>query len=637
VNEFAGQESPRGDFSVWQLMHKTSHCDSLRRPGQRALSMPLRKSLPFLAVTVAILTIGASYWHVHAPYPLEYERFGVGLAESASGILKYDLEALGAGWYLNWGVAMEPPHPNGVAFLQTVRLEDGSPTLSEAYLTTLVQANPGAVWQIGNEPDSIWLDNATPEQYAQAYHELYHIIKAADPTAQVANGGLVQATPIRLLYLERIWEAYQNFYGEEMPVDVWTVHGFILNEERYGWGADIPPGMSDRVDLAVRRDIQDHDDMTIFEEQIVAFRQWMYDHGQREKPLLVNEYGILMPADIGGFGDGRVIAFMYATFEYFRTAKDGGLGYSADGDRLVQAWAWYSLDDDTYSGDRTIGWGYNGDLFTGAYTKTMTALGLAYAGYVTQTVGIGPAYTDLAPLKLQADLTGATWGQTATITLTAEVANHGRQPADAVEVRFWDGDPDAGGTLIGAPETIPQVPGRYEGTGVVSVTWTTLVSGTHDIWIDVDPPPGTVSESDEGNNRQAFQVNLEGDLLPDLYFTPPIPLLEGDAVTVTLTAEVTNAGPAGVPEGAEVQFWMGEAGQEVLVASQELGSLTAGAAVELSTALSFTVPGLYRLTVEVDPADVIVEAREENNSAEGLLLVATARVYLPVVLRSATP
>ena len=37
---------------------------------------------------------------------------------------------------------------------------------------------------------------------------------------------------------------------------------------------------------------------------------------------------------------------MIDTFDYFLNAADCNLGMRADGCRLVQRWAWYSLDDD---------------------------------------------------------------------------------------------------------------------------------------------------------------------------------------------------------------------------------------------------------------------------------------------------
>jgi hypothetical protein len=133
----------------------------------------------------------------------------------------------------------------------------------------------------------------------------------------------------------------------------------------------------------------------------------------------------------------------------------------------------------------------------------MTALGEGFAEYVQPLVG--PDYTDLYPLRLQADPAVAIWGETETVTLTAEVANYGRQPAEMVEVRLWEGDPDAGGTLVIPPQVIQQVPGRYEGTGVISATWTPPAGGSHTFWVEVDPA-GVVAESNEENNRLSQTV-----------------------------------------------------------------------------------------------------------------------------------
>jgi hypothetical protein len=159
-------------------------------------------------------------------------------------------------------------------------------------------------------------------------------------------------------------------YGEPIPVDVWNVHGFILREERGTWGIDIPPGIS--VDQGRLFDIEDHDNVEIFREQIVTFRRWMKDNGERDKPLIVSEYGILMPAEYG-FSHERVQGFLYASFDFFLTATDADLGYPADSYRLVQRWAWYSLSDTAFPA---------GNLFD-PVTGQITPLGLAYGSYTS--------------------------------------------------------------------------------------------------------------------------------------------------------------------------------------------------------------------------------------------------------------
>jgi hypothetical protein len=249
--------------------------------------------------------------------------------------------------------------------------EDGFRPESEV-LRAAASANPGGIWLIGNEPDVRWQDNTTPERYAVLYHEIYHLIKEADPASRMAIGGVSQPTPLRLAYLERVLTTYEERFGEPMPVDVWNVHNFILREERDSWGVDIPPGMD--ADTGVLREIDDHDDMDIFRSQIVAFRRWLADHGQRDRPLVVSEYGILMPSDYG-FDDERVQAFMHATFDLFLTAVDGEVGYPADDNRLVQWWNWFSLESHIYPTGNLC------DTLSG----TPTDIGAAFARYVSST------------------------------------------------------------------------------------------------------------------------------------------------------------------------------------------------------------------------------------------------------------
>lgn len=270
-------------------------------------------------------------------------RVGVGLALGA--ITDYPWGDGAPGWYLSWGVKAAPAGSPAIRFAQMVRVHAGRFTPDLAAIRAAARANPGATWLIGNEPDVVWQDNATPEQYAAQYGILYPAIKAADPAAQVAIGGVSQPTPLRMAYLDRILAAYRAQFGAAMPVDVWNVHAFILREERGAWGVDIPPGMAE--DAGTLYEIGDHAAMAIFRQQIVDFRRWMAERGLRDKPLIVSEYGILMPESYG-FPPELVADFMVDTFDFFLTAQDDEIGYPADENRLVQAFCWYSIADTMY-------------------------------------------------------------------------------------------------------------------------------------------------------------------------------------------------------------------------------------------------------------------------------------------------
>ncbi|MDX9829549.1 MAG: hypothetical protein RBU35_04740 [Anaerolineae bacterium] len=303
-----------------------------------------------------------------APPSLYSLRERVGLGSGGQRVTAEIANLLGFGWYLDWAVRPAGFRSAGVSYMPMIRLKDGQIHPSGDALLAAVDALPGALWLIGNEPDVKWQDSVTAEAYAEVYHGLYALLKGRDPTCQVAIGGVSQPTPLRLRYLDRILEVYRQRYGQEMPVDVWNVHNFVLREERGSWGVDIPPGMDDAAGRLY--EIGDHDDLDLFRRQLVEFRRWMKERGQQNKPLIVTEYGILMPNEYG-FPPEAVRQFMLGTFEIMRTLRDPTLGYPADGDRLVQRWCWFSLQDDRYP---------TGDLFD-PNSGRLTFVGEAFARY----------------------------------------------------------------------------------------------------------------------------------------------------------------------------------------------------------------------------------------------------------------
>ena len=299
-------------------------------------------STPLTAPTVATTTPWPPDATSGGLYTLR-QRLGAG-----SGVVPVTrdiADRLGFGWYLDWRLSPDGFRAPGLEYVPTIRFKEGQPSTDRQALLAAVEALPGALWLIGNEPDVKWQDNVRPDVYSRIYHDLYSLLKSLDPSCQVAIGGVSQPTPLRMRYLDSILDAYQVRYGEAMPVDVWNVHAFILREERDNWGVAIPPGMAEQTGRLY--EIADHDNITIFRQQLVDFRRWMKERGQQEKPLIVTEYGILMPADYG-FSPQRVERFMLDTFEFFRTAADQSLGYPADGGRLVQRWCWYSLFSEHY-------------------------------------------------------------------------------------------------------------------------------------------------------------------------------------------------------------------------------------------------------------------------------------------------
>ena len=299
-------------------------------------------------------------------------RFGVG-----GNISGYDVAELNIGWSIDWSARLNPNQPNGADYVQMVRL---MPDLVTGYsftpetqtLQMIMDQNPGSIWLIGNEADSPFQDDVLPEVYARAYHHLYYLIKTYDPSARIGTGGIVQATPLRFQYLDRVLDTYRQLYGERLPADLWNIHSYILREidasdpEAFPngpyevWGAYIPPGIA-----ATRGILYTYSDMfnlEIFKQRLLDFRTWMRDRGDRDKPLYITEYGELFPyppdispppyQDENGVDitSERVASFMTSTFDILLNETDDAVGYPADANRLVQRWTWYSVGDVSFGG-----------------------------------------------------------------------------------------------------------------------------------------------------------------------------------------------------------------------------------------------------------------------------------------------
>jgi hypothetical protein len=130
-----------------------------------------------------------------------------------------------------------------------------------------------------------------------------------------------------------------------MPVDWWTLHGYVLREERGNWGVDIPPGFSDKQGELY--EIGDHGSLPLFEKQITAFRAWMKARGYQNTPLALTEFGILMPPEYG-YSPQVIQQYLQDTFQWLAAAADPQIGMPQDNHHLVQRWAWFSLADEIY-------------------------------------------------------------------------------------------------------------------------------------------------------------------------------------------------------------------------------------------------------------------------------------------------
>jgi len=322
-----------------------------------------------------------------APLYPPTRRFGVGVATRYGDIGEYDIASWNLGWYSDWSMRYEPPEPWGIEYVQLVPIPPYPPNWE--HLGAMLAHNPGSLWIVGNEPECPFVGNLRPEQYAMMYHHIYYFIKEHDPTARVAIGGVVEPTPLRLAWLDATLAEYEAMFREPMPVEVWNIHVQILQEKMGAWGCGTPVGIPDQG-RARLYSIYDNANADAFVQLVREFCAWLVAKGERDKPLIIAEYGVLLPSDILGDGDAArgdlmVKAFMRRTFHFLLTAKDPQLGYAEDEHRLVQRWLWYSLNDKLNTPESPSG--FNGSLFDWRDPSRPTTFGETFDIYMATLQG----------------------------------------------------------------------------------------------------------------------------------------------------------------------------------------------------------------------------------------------------------
>ena len=369
------------------------------------------------------------------------ERYGF-VATSPDWRQTFDVAQLGAGWYVDASPPTCATSPGGMDRALIIHVRNWQSSPQWEWLESMVNAHPGSLWLVGNEPDCIWQDNLLPEDYAKVYHDIYTAIAGWDPTALISPGGIVQPTPLRLQWLDRVLEAYASDNdGDLMPVHVWNIHNAILRELSYlcdpdnAWGADIPPGFDECQ--GVWREVADNYRVDIFKEQVWAFREWMASRGYAGYPLIITEFGILMPVGWAGFDEDDVNAFMDSTFEFLRTATSDDprtLGDPSDGYHLVQRWAWFSLDTPPYNPENPVPHTFNGNLFD-PYTTDITGYGLNFAKH-TELLPVLD-YIELRPGRFRFEPLGPVGvGELVTRKVEVEVRNLGSLDSGPFTVRL---------------------------------------------------------------------------------------------------------------------------------------------------------------------------------------------------------
>ena len=517
-----------------------------------------RKRTPQLLLLVAILLAGLMALSAQA-LPAAGDgasaagaplcRFGIAASEAEAHVVP----VVNAGWFLKFNYPLWfGPLPQGgaeqVHLIKTFQVKSSSGDYLPDYTTSMpldnklaryLRTHPGGLWIIGNEVDRGpeageiigGQGDMYPDMYAVAYHDVRAFIKANDPTARVAVSALVEVTPGRLQYLDRVWNAYRAKYGRDMIVDVWNMHLYALPEVQADGitpnsianianGTD--PALGKRAsggdaDLCALGDVYctaEHDDMAVFAEQVLMMRRWMKDHGQQQKPLILSEFSILYgyagpdrPFSVRDeygqfFTPQRVSTFMTHAFDYLNEARDAELGYGLDDGRLVQQWLWFAA----YSS-----WGSSSDLVE-ADLQTLTLMGETFRDYVAAEE---PAH-NLSVWRIPRTVATIGPDGTATALLDVPIRNGGNTLLDKpFHVTFYA---DAARTQeIDSFIVSPRLKGCALQAITVRGTWPGLEPGRHSYWVHIDSDD-VIDEipSGDGDNiaKGTVLVNTHRVLLP---------------------------------------------------------------------------------------------------------------------------
>ena len=428
------------------------------------------------------------------------------------------ISQLGAGLYLSFLPYPPAEGPaNDAEFAHVIQIKQdigpngylpswySNPTLDTAF-ASYISDNPGGKYFLGNEVDRKGQGEIHPDLYALAYHDVYHFIKEIDPTAQIAISGLVEVTPMRTQYLDIVWDTYIETFGTAIPVDLWNMHLYPLPEvvevngqlkpSRAGVALGTDANLGKRESDATPNNCSDpydniycyaeHDNMTVFMEQITRMRQWMKDHGQQNKPLIISEYSVLWPyvVDAEGcflmdefgkcFDPDRITKFMLNSFNRLNNTKSTTLGYPADDYRLVQQWVWYSV----YQEPGVAG---NSSNLLEQDRVTLTKMGRAFR----DTAAAEGSYRNLVVERVDDIAVAAQPDNDATAQISVVFRNNGNTNVEKpFNVTFYSNSSLT--NEIGSVRIDPEVAGCATASYEATVEWSGLSKGAHKFWVVID-------------------------------------------------------------------------------------------------------------------------------------------------------
>jgi len=190
------------------------------------------------------------------------------------------------------------------------------------------------------------------------------------------------------------------------------------------------------------------------------------------------------------------------------------------------------------------------------------------------------------------------------VTINATIFNFGTTNATNVMVKFYDGDPNSGGILIGS-NTTNLGPLWFNDT---TITWTAS-AGTHNIYVVIDPD-NLVAEINESNNVANKTITIV--LLPDLIIANLSPSKTNLLIneTITFTVVTKNTGNLSTINSSYTYYYLG---------TTYLGNISVGVLdINIAQTNNFTwtcpsTAGTYTIKAKADATNTVSEGNEANN------------------------
>ena len=224
-------------------------------------------------------------------------------------------------------------------------------------------------------------------------------------------------------------------------------------------------------------------------------------------------------------------------------------------------------------------------------------------------------YPDLAVTSSDIVVTPSGFNPGDTVSIQVTIRNLRALAATGVNVRFYDGYPGTGGAVISTVAVTPDpVVGGSDATA--TTTWRIPTDGkAHTLYVWVDPD-NNIIETTKSNNLASYGIAALdlGAVTP--YVRQALP--DG---RLALEFGISNRSSVAQSGNVQYQLWLGQAGSGIILSKADVIAPAPGQTATLTYAWTPTgvTPGVYSLTLEVDPAQVLSDANRNDNTAQGKL------------------